>query len=198
MAGIKNKDIMRLLGKNIRKRLADSKELAIIAVPNIYRRESLYSNESLIPHNSGVSQIHISHDLWMFGDIWRGPASSFAQKNINQIFSYHMPNIAKNLNEVNNSTLASTGNARKASTIKQQLSSIEREFSSLQQSYNQLKEDFKRKDEANARACYFIISMGLAKEYSEFCVNNSEFDGWYNACLFKLGLDSKNNKSKIS
>ena len=92
--------------------------------------------------------------------------------------------------------------ARGASTskvnIKKNLSSIEKEFSSLQQSYNQLKEDFKRKDEANARACYFIISMGLAKEYSEFCVNNSEFDGWYNACLFKLGLDSQNNKSKIS
>ena len=41
LAGIKKKDIMRLLGKNIRKRLADSKELAIIAVPNIYRRESV-------------------------------------------------------------------------------------------------------------------------------------------------------------
>ena len=90
--------------------------------------------------------------------------------------SFEMSKLAeKNLNEVNNSTLAS-----------------------LQQSYNQLKEDFKRKYEANARACYFIISMGLAKEYSEFILQNNDYKGWYNACLFKLGLDSQTNKSKLS
>lgn len=190
---------MRLLGKNIRKRLADSKELAIIAVPNYNTTEELCFYFSKNRYKAGfLGLIQLSWLCCGLATNKRGSASSFVEIFNGQIFRNLMPNHAKNLNEVNNSTLASTGNARKASTIKQQLSSIEREFSSLQQSYNQLKEDFKRKDEANARACYFIISMGLAKEYSEFCVNNSEFDGWYNACLFKLGLDSKNNKSKIS
>lgn len=82
--------------------------------------------------------------------------------------------------------------------LKKLLKEVSNQASALQRSYNQLKEDFKRKDEANARACYFIISTGLAKEYSEFCANNSEFDGWYNACLLKLGLDSQNNKSRLS
>lgn len=89
-------------------------------------------------------------------------------------------------------------NKNTSKDLKKLLKEVSNQTSALQQSYNQLKEDFKRKDEANSRACYFIISVGLAKEYSEFCVKNNDFDGWYNACLFKLGLDSQTNKSQLS
>ena len=169
-------DIMRLLGKNIRKRLADSKELAIIAVPNHNVLEKLcryFSVSRNIAEFPGCTYLY--RVCCGLATNKGGSASPFVEIFNEQIFRHVMPNRTKNLNEVNNSTLASTGNARKASTIKQQLSSIEREFSSLQQSYNQLKEDSSKKhgkyfDKSEKRFMFAVDSDQESKDINEVTV----------------------------
>lgn len=88
--------------------LVNSEEFAMFAVPNIYNLGMLCLYISKNSQYSGVSLTHNSLRLWVFGDIWRGSASSFVQKIINQIFSCQMPNYAENLKSGDNSALTST------------------------------------------------------------------------------------------
>lgn len=90
------------------KGLVNSEEFAMFVVPNIYNLGMLCLYISKDSQYSGVSLTHNSLRLWVFGDIWRGSASSFVQKIINQIFSCQMPNTTENLKSEDNSTLTST------------------------------------------------------------------------------------------
>ena len=97
--------------------LVNSEEFAMFAVPNIYNLGMLCLYISKNSQYSGVSLTHNSLRLWVFGDIWRGSASSFVQKIINQIFSCQMPNTTEKFEVKVQSVPTSQGSKKTVSKL---------------------------------------------------------------------------------
>ena len=111
--------------------LVNSEEFAMFAVPNIYNRGMLCLYISKNSQYSGVSLTHNSLRLWVFGDIWRGSASSFVQKIINQIFSCQMPNTTEKF-EVKVQSVP-TSQTKSQSKLEKEIISIQKKVSKLQE-----------------------------------------------------------------
>lgn len=111
--------------------LVNSEEFAMFAVPNIYNLGMLCLYISKNSQYSGVSLTHNSLRLWVFGDIWRGSASSFVQKIINQIFSCQMPNTTEKF-EVKVQSVP-TSQTKSQSKLEKEIISIQKKVSKLQE-----------------------------------------------------------------